>query len=456
MSNIKKLSWRTEKRKVKDLVPLGYNPRKLSEERKQLLIASLEKFDLVEIPAINTDNTIIAGHQRIMVLMALDRGDELIDVRIPNRPLTEEELKEYNIRSNVDYGEWDSAILDEFFSDLDLDEIGLDITELPDFDLPSAYKSEKEGEFDPTPPVKPISDTGDLYVFKSLEKDLEHRLLCGNAEFEGDTKKLMGNDKANMVFTDPPYNVNYQSRTGLGYDSPKYGGYSGKIFSDNKTEKEAISFYTNVLKNLYDFTKKEAVIYWWYALKNYVLNETAFKNTGWHLAQTVIWLKENMIFSPGADFHRTYEPFIFGWKKGEKHFVVKKFNNFRDVFTAEFDDYKNIVDVWYERRDRVNDYVHPTQKPIALAERALKRHSLSGFIVIDMFSGSGSTLIACEKNKRNARVMELDPKYVDVTFRRYVQYMRDNELLFEITKNGKKMSEEDINEILNNVKESDK
>ena len=142
---MEQLKFKTEERKVKDLVPYKYNPRKLSAEKKQKLKESLTKFDLAEIPVINTDNVIIAGHQRVVVLLELGRGDELIDVRVPNRTLTEEEFKEYNVRSNIQIGEWDEDILKEVFADFDLDDLGFDFEALGE-DLEKA--TELEGNFD--------------------------------------------------------------------------------------------------------------------------------------------------------------------------------------------------------------------------------------------------------------------------------------------------------------------
>lgn len=121
------LQWETQKRKVSDLIPYEYNPRSLSEEKKQKLMESIDKFNLVEIPVINLDNTLIAGHQRVTVLLLKERGDELIDVRVPNRQLTEDELKEYNVRSNISLGDWVEDILKENFSDFDLASFGLDL-----------------------------------------------------------------------------------------------------------------------------------------------------------------------------------------------------------------------------------------------------------------------------------------------------------------------------------------
>ena len=130
-----------------------------------------------------------------------------------------------------------------------------------------------------------------------------------------------------------------------------------------------------------------------------------------------------MIFSQGQDYHRCYEPCMFGWKKGKKHFKNKEIANYKDVFgTMEFDEFQHYLDVWFQKRDNTADYVHPTQKPIKLAERALFKSSKPDGIVIDLFGGSGSTLIACEQMHRAARIMELDPKYVDVIILRWEKF----------------------------------
>jgi len=209
------LEWSTEKRQVKDLIPYEYNPRRLTEAKKEKLKASLEKFNLAEIPAINTDDKIVAGHQRVVVLMELGRGDEYIDVRVPNRTLTEEEFKTYNITSNIQTGEWDVDILNEIFGDIDLMALGLNVDEivLPEDDIPEELKNEKEEDFDPEPPVEPISVLGDVYEFRSTQKKLTHRLICGDSCKAATYDKLMGLDVFKLIVTDPPYNVNYQGGT---------------------------------------------------------------------------------------------------------------------------------------------------------------------------------------------------------------------------------------------------
>jgi len=209
------LEWHSEKRKVKDLVPYNYNPRKITPDRLEKLKNSLTKFNLAEVPAINVDNVIIAGHQRIKALMELGRSEELIDVRVPSRKLTDLEFKEYNITSNVSVGYWDKDILEEIFADVDLLELGLDLDNivLPADVLPTELREEEEQEFDPTPPTEPISITGDVFEFISPQKGLIHRLICGDATNALDYKNLLKGKEFNLIVTDPPYNVNYTGGT---------------------------------------------------------------------------------------------------------------------------------------------------------------------------------------------------------------------------------------------------
>ena len=129
-----------------------------------------------------------------------------------------------------------------------------------------------------------------------------------------------------------------------------------------------------------------------------------------------------MVFARGQDYHRMYEPCMMGWKQKNKHYKNTKINDFKDVFNLEYEDFSELPDVWYEKRDKTNEYVHPTQKPVRLAERALKKNSEEDDFVVDLFGGSGSTLIACDQLKRRAYLMELDPKYCDVIRKRYAKY----------------------------------
>jgi len=167
MAKEKKLEWLTEKRKVNDLLPLDINPRKISEHKKQTLIKSIEKFNLAEIPAINKDNTIIAGHQRISALQLIGRGDELIDVRVPNRQLTKKELKEYNLISNTHAGEWDFKIMEVEFADVQFEEW--------DIEVPTIYES-IEKEKSETPVGKNIKEKSTSHVLVTYPKEMHQKI----------------------------------------------------------------------------------------------------------------------------------------------------------------------------------------------------------------------------------------------------------------------------------------
>ena len=422
-----KLKWSTEKRLVKELIPYENNPRKMTKDQVDQLTKSLKKFDLVEIPVINTDNKIIAGHQRLKIMAALGMVDDLIDVRVPNRLLTDKEYEEYNIRSNKNTGEWDWDILGNVFDKDDLVEWGFNELELGLMTLTEDGFEEKDVIDDGKPAV---SKEGDLWTLGN------HRLLCGDSTKKEDFEKLMQGDKAQLIFTDPPYNVNYKFPGGLDYNSKKFGGTGGKIFNDDKTDADCLVFYTECLNRLYENSKDSAMLYWWFANVNAKINHDAWGMSKWHFSQIIIWLKNAMVFSMGCDYHRQYEPCMVGWKEGKTHYTNKKLANYKDVFSLDKEEFANILDVWYEHRDLTTEYVHPTQKPVRLSERAIMKNSKPGDIVLDAFGGSGSTLIGCEQAGRHARVMELDPKYCDAILTRFSLTGKE-----PIRSDGKKWSE---------------
>jgi DNA modification methylase len=408
------LQWHNEKRKVKDLTPCSYNPRKITDEQKTLLKKSLTKFNVAEIPAINTDGTIIAGHMRIMASIENGRGDEIIDVRVPNRELTKEEADEYMLASNRITGEWDFLKLAKFntemlksvgFSSFEMDKILLRVAKEDNFDAQKEYEKIQE----------PETKKGDLYLLGN------HRLLCGSSVDEQDFEKLMDGKKGNLIFTDPPYNINYKSPAGFSYDSKKFGGTGGKILNDNLSDKDCLQFYTDVLKNLFIHTDDSVTIYWWVSSVIQHISQQAFELADWHFSQIIIWLK-NSVSMVSKDYLRTYENCIVGWKNGKAHYIDKRTENYKDVIMLDKETFAEQLDVWYEHRDNTSKYLHPTQKPVRLSERAIKKNSKSGDIVIDAFGGSGSTLIGCSQLDRKCFAMELDPKYCDVIVKRYEKY----------------------------------
>lgn len=420
------LEWHTEQRKVKDLVPYGYNPRKITPGRLEKLKNSLTKFNLAEVPAVNTNNVIIAGHQRIKALMELGRSEELIDVRIPNRELSDLEFKEYNITSNVSVGYWDQDILEEVFADIDLLDLGLDINNIviPDDVVPADLIVEEEGDFDDTPPKEPISKTGDVFEFISPQKNIHHRLICGDATNQKDYKTLLDGKQFNLVCTDPPYNVNYQ------------GGTKEKltIKNDKMDNKSFYSFLYLFYQEAFLNTLAGASIYVFHADSEGVNFRSAFEAAGFKLSQCLIWFKNSMVMGRN-DYHWQHEPILYGWKEGASH--------------SWYSDRKQKTVLQFDKPLRNAE--HPTMKPLDLIMYLIKNSTKQKEIVGDLFLGGGSTLIACEQTWRSCYAMEIDPVYIDVDVRRWLKYMKDNQLEYKIKKNGKKMSTEDQDKYLNNI-----
>ena len=410
------------KLKIGDLKENERNPKNHNDK---LIRDSIEEVGFLEDIICDENNQILAGHGRLKALK--DLGYEEIDV-IKVEGLTEKQKEKYLLLANksVESGGWNNDLLKEFDKDL-LKAVGFNDFELDnlfgvqedDFDAQKEYEAIKE----------PITKLGDLYELGN------HKIFCGDSTLKESYEKLIGGILARLIFTDPPYGVNYKSPGGLDYSSTKFGGTGGKIFNDNKTQEESLEFYTDILKRLFEFSRKDVSIYWWYATKNSIINRLAFKNANWHISQEIIWLKNGPVFSAGQDYHRRYEPCIVGWKEKEKHYKNVKYAKFQDVINLDYDDFQTMIDVWYEKRDITSKYIHPTQKPVRLAERALKKNSENGDIVLDVFLGSASTLIACEQIDRKCYGIELDPKFVDVEVKRYCQFVNNN----EIVKNGQKM-----------------
>jgi len=356
-------------------------------------------------------NVIIVGHGRFEAAKLLKLKEvPCIIVDLPAKKAIAYRLADNKLNESP----WDMELVIKELKELD-DEMlkltGFDediITEVREdgFDAQEEYDKIKE----------PKAKTGDVYELG------RHRLMCGDSAKRSDVEVLMKEKKARLVFTDPPYNVDYKSPGGLDYSSTKFGGTGGKIFNDNKSDEDCLEFYIDVLKNLFDFSTDDVTIYWWFANKNNSINRHAFDNSGWHMSQIIIWLKNSMVFSRGQDYHRQYEPCMVGWKNKKVHYKNRKITNFKDVFNLDFDDYSEMMDVWYEKRDITQKYVHPTQKPLRLAERGIKKNSERGDIVVDLFGGSGSTLMSCEQMDRVCYSMEMDPKYVDVIIKRWEEF----------------------------------
>ena len=414
------LFWTTVQRRVRDLVPLDYNPRILTEEGRARLLRSILKFNLAEIPAINTNDVVLAGHQRLRILLDLDRGDEVIDVRMPNRQLTKEELDEYNITSNVGAGVWDYTSLQENFAHIDLGAIGdttmlAGLEALANMALPLLPTTEKE--FDPTPPAEPVSVLGDVYELNSDGRGLVHRLICGSSTDSLVVEKVLDGKLIDLVNTDPPYNVNYQGKTKDAL----------KIQNDSLDNASFRTFLRDYYTNCYAHMKPGAPIYVFHADSEGANFRLAFQEAGLKLSQCLVWVKQAFVLGR-QDFHWQHEPILYGWKEGAAH--------------KWYSDRKQTTVLQFDRPARNAD--HPTMKPTPILEYQLACSSKPRDVVFDGFGGSGSLLVTCEKLDRNAHVIELEQGYVDVHVRRWVKFMRDNQRRFSVYRNGEKLTDVEL------------
>jgi len=418
---------KTERRKISGLHPWEKNPRTISKENFERLKRQIKELGEYKPLVITPDGTVIGGNMRLKAYQEL--GYKECWVSVVDAKIEEEKLK-YALSDNDHLGEYQE------------DELANLVGSLPDFDTslftvhlgksdPLDDLAQPEVVEDEPPEVdmdneEPASRRGEVYQLGN------HRLMCGDATKIEDVEKLMDEKRGNLIFTDPPYSVNYKPSVEV-YPSQEKYAHGGKIFNDNLKEEGALGFYVDVLNNLYAVTERNAPLYWWHATRKFHINLAALETSGWQYLQTIIWVKERFVLSMGQDYHGVYEPVLLAKKRGEKHYGNKRLSGLKDVFSLSVDDFAELADVWYEHRDTTIDYVHPTQKPVRLAERALKRSSRKGDIVIDLFGGSGSTLIACEQLDRICYMMELDPHYCDMIRKRYAKFIGKEEEWQEVT-----------------------
>lgn len=410
------LTWRVEKKPVKKLIPADYNPRRLSDKARADLTDSIVKFGTVEPLVMNTDGTLIGGHQRSLVYA--DLGLEEVDVMIPSRKLSAEEERELNLRLNKNVGEWDWSKLKELFDVDVLRSVGFDADELAaSFDkLQEAHEDDFDADEVAESIEKPTAKVGDVWALG------EHRIICGDSTQFSVYEKLFGNERADMIFTDPPYNVNYNHRREYGaIRKGRKKEFAGgpEVINDNKNDAEFKTFLTEMFKNAYAFTKDSAGIYVCHATKSQREFFDSFEEAGFHFSQTIIWLKERILLSLGQDFQRVYEPIMYGWKEGKPRWSNHKTQNEKEVWDPDRITFEERLDVWYLHRDKSRDYIHPTQKPVRLPERGIKKSCPVGGIVLEPFLGSGSTLIAAEQLSRRCYGIEMDPRYIDAIIQRW-------------------------------------
>ena len=413
-----KLTWHTEKRCVKDLLPLKTNPRKMSEKQIADLKKSFEKFNLVEIPAIDTDGKIVAGHQRIAVLQLLGRGEELIDCRVPNRELTKEEYEQYLLTSNKVHGDWDIDLLKENFEIDTLLESGFDGDEITDL-FAEILDTEEDGfnvEKELEEIGEPKSKLGDLYQLGS------HRLLCGDSTNPEVVKRVVGDAKIDLIYNDPVYNIKLNYKTGIG-GTKNYGGSA----KDNKSDKEYESFLSKTLENALAVSNKNAHVFY-YCDETYVpMIAGLYKELGLKFKRICIWLKGIANPTPQVAFSKVYEPCVYGVRG--KPYLSPYHKNYDEVMNKDIgtgiemiENFYAMFDIWCEKRLAGNKYDHPTEKPVTLHDKPIRRCTKVGDNILSLFGGSGGEMIASDQLKRNCFMVELDPVFVDLIIRRYEKY----------------------------------
>jgi DNA modification methylase len=413
---MKKLSWHTEKRKISSLVPNEQNPRTISPKQVEDLKKSLEKYNLVEIPVINTDNKLIAGHQRLMVMKLLGRENEEIDVRVPSRPLTQKEYDRYLLSSNALHADWDwsklaanfdiDTLLVSGFDEADLSHIWDDLSIEDD-----NFNEEKELEKAKTTTIK----LGDMFQLGV------HRLICGNAVDLKVVKKLMGDKKADMVNDDPPFNISLSYQKGVGGK----GNYGGKT-DDNKSDSEYKKFICSLMMNSLAVSKPSAHFFWWCDERYVWMLQNLYKELGIDSKRLCIWIKDNASPTPKIAFNKVTEFCVYGTKGSP--YLSDKVTNLNEIMNKEMttgnrltEDILDQLNIWLVKRLPGNEYEHPTQKSPTLHEKALRRCTRPGDIVLDLTAGSGSILSACEQLKRTAYVCDYEPIFCQLIINRFKQ-----------------------------------
>jgi DNA modification methylase len=385
------IAWRP----LGELIPYARNPRTHSDAQVAQIAASIREFGWTNPVLVDGANGIIAGHGRVLAARKL--GLEQVPV-IELAHMSEAQKRAYVLADNqlaLNAG-WDDALLRLELADLsdlgfDLGLLGFGAGELEGLLAGDSRTGLTEDDEASEPPEQAITRAGDLWILG------EHRLLCGDATVPGDVERVLDGHLADMTFTDPPYNVNYANS---GKD--KLRRKNRPILNDNLGGGFE-AFLHDACLNILSVTK--GAVYVCMSSSELHTLQRAFAAAGGKWSTFVIWAKHTFTLGR-ADYQRQYEPILYGWKEGSDHYWCGA---------------RDQGDVWFIDKPVRND-LHPTMKPVALVERAIRNSSKSRDIVLDPFGGSGSTLIACEKTGRHAHLVELDPRYCDVIIQRWQEF----------------------------------
>ena len=407
---------------VKDLKPAAYNPRKKlkpGDPEYEKIKNSIEEFGFADPLVVNADMTIIGGHQRLSV------AEELGYTEVPCAVVDIDKVREkaLNIALNKITGAWDEAMLADLLTDIkdsnfDVSKTGFEPPEMEALFNKVASKEVKEDDFDVDAEMEnPVfSKEGDVWTLG------RHRVLCGDSTVKENYEKLMQGEMANVVLTDPPYNVNVEET-------------AGKIMNDNMSEDDFYNFLLAAYKCMHDSLADDGSIYVFHADTEGLNFRKAFEAAGFYLSGCCIWKKNSLVLGR-SPYQWQHEPCLFGWKAKGKH--------------EWYSDRKQTT-IWeYDRPKASKD--HPTTKPVQLMAYPIRNSSMTNGVVLDPFLGSGSTLIACAETDRVCRGIELDPKFVDVIVKRFIEHEGGKTEGIYVMRDGQKLSFEEATADINTDK----
>jgi site-specific DNA-methyltransferase (adenine-specific) len=379
------------------------NPRIIKDDKFKKLVQSLKDFpEMMEkrpmVCVTDVDGKIfpIGGNMRLKALRELGMKEIPDSWVVLADDWTEEQRKEFTIRDNVGFGEWNWEDLQENWDSEQLADWGLDVI---NFGTGAEVLEAEEDDFDTTPPEEPKTVLGDLYEIG------EHRLLCGDSTITDSYLKLMDGELGDMVLTDPPYNVGYVGKT----------KEAMTIKNDSMSGDDFYTFLYDFYTALSTATKKGGAIYVWHASSEIINFAKAMVDAGWLLKQQLIWVKNSMVIGR-QDYQWKHEPCLYGWLDGGSH--------------NWYGDRKQSSVIEWDKPLRNGE--HPTMKPVGLFAYQIQNSSKAGDIIIDAFGGSGTTMVASHQLGRRCYTMELDPKYCDVIVKRMIKLDPD----LRIKRNG--------------------
>lgn len=427
---------------ISKLKPYENNAKIHGRTQIDLLKKSIEEFGFVSPCLIDADYNLIAGHGRVTA------AKEMGMTEVPClfiEGLTETQRRAYILADNkmTELGEWDEDILTKELESLK--DIGFDINltgfSIDDIDIGDIDFTDIDQKWNEDNPNGYLGGESRNIRKGQVWKLGNHRLMCGDSTKTEDVLKLMGGETADLFLTDPPYNVDYAGKNETLNLIDKGSRIQKDIENDLMTDNAFENFLTDAFYAANNFLKEGGVFYLWhsdFSRKQFI---SAIEKIGWISRETLIWVKNQFVIGR-QDYHHRYEPCLYGWKDGAGHYFIDDrtqddvfdITKIDDMNEEELRSYvKDLIEkstIIYERKPAISD-LHPTMKPINLFKRLIVNSSREGENVLDLFGGSGTTIIAAEQTNRKAFVMELDPEYVEATIQRWEQFTGEKAELIE-------------------------